>query len=184
MPLAYLSENFLKNRTNCFFVCRNGAEGRTAYHWAMKTPNLRCLKLLCKHARNGIQNLPVSDHWAENDLDTHTHFTTEVLLPLFLCQYPFSFWSGRWGIESPSLGGDVRTAQSYSGSPHVHSINRDQLTWQEREDPAQLCCAQLLSSVHQGQQLILQLDMIWINQSMCILQTQLYTFLVYTNSAF
>ena len=54
---------------------RNGAdvnasdsEGRTAYHWAMKTPNLQCLKLLCKYASDDIQNHPVSDGQDENDL--------------------------------------------------------------------------------------------------------------------
>lgn len=48
---------------------RNGAnigytdqEGRSAFHWAMKIPNIRCLKWLCKYANNmpHIANQPVS----------------------------------------------------------------------------------------------------------------------------
>ena len=46
----------LTNR-NCSCFCRNGAnprhadqDGRTVFHWAMKTPNIHCLKWLCKYA--------------------------------------------------------------------------------------------------------------------------------------
>ena len=35
------------------------SEGRTSFHWAMKTPNIQCLKVLCKHANSIIVNKTV-----------------------------------------------------------------------------------------------------------------------------
>ena len=52
--------------TTLWDVPRHGAdvqlcdsEGRTSFHWAMKTPNIQCLKVLCKHANSTIVNKKV-----------------------------------------------------------------------------------------------------------------------------
>lgn len=46
---------------------RNGADvhitdphGRSVFHWVMKTPNILCLKALCKYASGNIENQTVS----------------------------------------------------------------------------------------------------------------------------
>ena len=36
------------------------ADGLTLFHWAVKCPNVQCLKLLCKYATPGTVNIPVS----------------------------------------------------------------------------------------------------------------------------
>lgn len=35
-------------------------QNRSVFHWAMKTPNIACLKNLSKYATFGIENKPVS----------------------------------------------------------------------------------------------------------------------------
>ena len=51
-----------------YFLYSNGADihhvdpaGQSAFHWAMKTPNIECLKLLCKYINSPVMvNQPVS----------------------------------------------------------------------------------------------------------------------------
>ena len=66
----------------CCVIYRHGAdvqltdrEGRTALHWAMKTPLIHCLKLLCKHFSMGVENKLVgcSVHTLHTPLHSSCH---------------------------------------------------------------------------------------------------------------
>jgi ankyrin repeat protein len=69
-------------------------QGRTAYHWSMKTADTQCIKLLCKYAKNGVQNKTDNEglsplHWAVMcDQDSHIHiFLTSTQVDA-TCQDP------------------------------------------------------------------------------------------------
>ena len=68
MDLALSSQPSLSFSLRFFSpLCRNGADihqtdqdGRTVFHWAMKTPNINCLKWLCKYRKvSSVINKPV-----------------------------------------------------------------------------------------------------------------------------
>ncbi len=65
-------------------------DGRTAFHWAMKIPNIHCLKWLCKYANiTEVVNQPVSS-------ESSCKKKTESFI-LFI--------SGQRWFGSPALGG-------------------------------------------------------------------------------
>lgn len=71
--------------------CRNGAsariadpEGRTAFHWAMKIPNIDCLKWLCEYANiPEVINQPV--RWCS--LFHMTQISLNDILDIVLVMY-------------------------------------------------------------------------------------------------
>lgn len=68
--LKYAADYCIVLVINACLLFRNNADaqqidtnGRTAFHWAMKTPNIHCLKWLCKFANiPTVINQPVSSN--------------------------------------------------------------------------------------------------------------------------
>ena len=74
MQCTYASFLCYRHDANSSFC---DSDGRSAFHWSCKSPDTKCLKLLCKFAKEGVVDKVDSEglsalHWAVMcDNDTH-----------------------------------------------------------------------------------------------------------------
>ena len=85
--------------------------GQSAFHWAMKTPNIECLKLLCKFINSPVMvNQPVS-------LNLSSYFLLIIFILLMSSSY---IALGQQWTDSTSLGGDERPTSTRTSISHLH----------------------------------------------------------------